>query len=110
MSGAEFAHLLDNDQMPLSESYEGLSPTREYAESYLSGGGTHLVEFSVNDAVDLEEMFEYVGTSQKIEKGVLSYGLGEKATHAQWVPKKGKEKADWEWATSSSAVDYFNQY
>ncbi|GAA2976834.1 hypothetical protein [Kitasatospora sp. NPDC127116] len=110
MTEAEFRHLERTDRMPVQEKgYQGLSPTREYAEKYLGKPG-YLVEFAIDPSVSLEaDLFSYTGVLAKPQDGVMSFGLAKTATLAAWVKAKPKKGAEG-FARPGDAVQYFNQW
>lgn len=96
------------------KGYQGLSPTRAYAEKYVGTPG-YLVRFELGSGLSSagvsieDDIFTYTGVEQKAESGVMSYGLAKTATLAQWVHREANSKK-WEWAKPGDAVKYFNAW
>lgn len=84
VSDDEWLELRERGHFSRKNSYQGISPTCDYAEKYFGENQSHyLVEFRVLHAIDLRHEFAYAGTAEKVEAGVLSLGLGYRATPVQ---------------------------
>ena len=83
----EYKELTASGVFSRADSYQGIAPSEEYAAHYFGKNQSHhLIEFEVDEGIDLVHEFEYAGTGQKAEAGVMSMGLGTTATPA------GKDK------------------
>lgn len=90
MNNEEYAQLSTTGHFNIADSYQGISPSFQYVKKYFGKNNSHyIVEFLVTaKEINLKSEFKYAGTGEKAEAGVMSLGLGSKAT-----PSKSGEKA-----------------
>jgi hypothetical protein len=115
MTEEEFTKFAASGRMEeRDKGYQGLSPTRDYADKYVGMPG-YLVRFELSSSARAaqvsidQDIFEYTGVTQKPESGVMSYGLAKTAHLAQWVQQNANNQK-WEWAKPGDAVKYFNAW
>lgn len=85
MGDAEFAHLLQSNQLPATQPYQTLARNqegRQYCESYFRAGNkyvdthpTTVVEFDCTRSL----VDAFYAKQSKVENGTISHGLGDKA-------------------------------
>lgn len=81
MTVNEYEQLCNQGVFTIEQSYQGISPSFDYAKKYFGANKSHhLVEFTVHTGINLKDEFNYAGTGEKAEAGVMSLGLGSKAT------------------------------
>lgn len=77
----EYMNLCSRGYFDREDSYQGIAPTEDYALKYFGANmNRHLIEFKVNNSINLVSEFRDAGTSQKAEDGIMSLGLGKKAS------------------------------
>ncbi|AKB18681.1 DUF4157 domain-containing protein [Methanosarcina sp. WWM596] len=84
MQEMEYNQLSQTGYFDIQESYQGITQSFDYAKGYFGANRSHhLVEFTVQDGIDLTGEFRYSGTGEKLEDGARSLGLGSRATHVR---------------------------
>lgn len=72
VTDSEYKGLITAGKFKIEDSYQGISPTEDYAAKYFGENKSHyLIEFKVGHGINLTDEFKYSGTGEKAESGVM---------------------------------------
>lgn len=107
LSKEEFRQLVATNQLPLCNGYQGLSPTQDYSEDYLSDN-PYLVQFLCDEDA-WADIMQRCAVKEKPEKGIMSIGLGEHNSR-ELFSKEHLAKLERQGKAPEKAINVFNEY